>query len=78
MNPWQKPSLRRKTVVEPYAWVDIDSQLRSKQTSLRDIPLYTKQEWQGLTLEDIDDIGVSKDWVCGARWAEAKLREKNT
>jgi hypothetical protein len=25
-----------------YAWVDIDSQLRSKQTSLRDIPLYTK------------------------------------
>ena len=65
-------------MVEPYAWVDIDSQLRSKQTSLRDIPLYTKQEWQGLTLEDIDDIGVSKDWVCGARWAEAKLREKNT
>ena len=36
------------------------------------------REWQGLTLEDIDDIGVSKDWVYGARWAEAKLREKNT
>jgi hypothetical protein len=65
-------------MTEPYAWVDIDSQLRSKQTSLRDIPLYTKPEWQGLTLEDIDDIGVSKDWVAGARWAEAKLREKNT
>ena len=65
-------------MTEPYAWVDIDSQLRSKQTSLRDIPLYTKHEWQGLTLEDIDDIGVSKDWIAGARWAEAKLREKNT
>ena len=38
----------------------------------------TKREWRGLTLEDIDDIGVSKDWVYGARWAEAKLREKNT
>jgi hypothetical protein len=37
-----------------------------------------EREWQGLTLEDIDDIGVSKDWVCGARWAEAKLKEKNT
>ena len=37
-----------------------------------------KREWQGLTLEDIDDIGVSKDWVYGARWAEAKLKEKNT
>ena len=36
-----------------------------------------KREWQGLTLEDIDDIGVSKDWVYGARWAEAKLKEKN-
>ena len=37
-----------------------------------------EREWRGLTLEDIDDIGVSKDWVYGARWAEAKLREKNT
>ena len=36
-----------------------------------------KPQWQGLTLEDIDDIGVSKDWVYGARWAEAKLRERN-
>jgi hypothetical protein len=36
------------------------------------------REWQGLTFADIDDIGVSKDWVYGARWAEAKLREKNT
>jgi hypothetical protein len=62
-------------VVEPYAWVDIDSQLRSKQTSLRDIPVYTKQEWQGLTFEDMD--WISKDWIAGARWAEAKLKEKN-
>ena len=36
-----------------------------------------EREWRGLTLEDIDDIGVSKDWVYGARWAEAKLKEKN-
>jgi hypothetical protein len=36
-----------------------------------------EREWQGLTLEDIDDIGVSKDWVYGARWAEANLKEKN-
>ena len=41
-------------------------------------PLYTKPQWQGLTLEDMDDIGVSRDWVYGARWAEAKLKEKNT
>jgi len=29
---------------KPYAWVDIDSQLRSKKTILRDIPLYTKPQ----------------------------------
>ena len=43
-------------MVEPYAWVDIDSQLRSKQTSLRDIPVYTKQEWKGLTDEELMEI----------------------
>ena len=74
-------------MTEPYAWVDIDSKLWNHRTSLRDIPLYTKQElqnveiikpeWQGLTFADIDDIGVSKDWIAGARWAEAKLKEKN-
>ena len=37
----------------------------------------TKRQWQGLTDEDIDDIGVSKDWIAGARWAEAMLKEKN-
>ena len=35
-------------------------------------------QWQGLTLKDIDDLAVSMDWIAGARWAEAKLREKNT
>ena len=40
-----------------------------------------KTEWQGLTPKDIDDLAVSMismDWMAGARWAEAKLREKNT
>tara|TARA_R110000868_G_scaffold8110_1_gene41863 strand:- start:481 stop:753 length:273 start_codon:yes stop_codon:yes gene_type:complete len=37
-----------------------------------------KPEWQGLTFADIDDLGVSKDWIAGARWAETKLKEKNT
>lgn len=42
------------------------------------IPLYTKpHQWQGLTFADIDDLAVSMDWMAGARWAEAKLKEKN-
>ena len=66
-----------------YAWVDIDSQLRSKQTSLRDIPLYTKQEWQGLTDDDVNEItkdviAFKSDVVAFIREAEAKLKEKNT
>ena len=69
---------------EPYAWVDIDSQLRSKQTSLRDIPLYTKQEWKGLTDEEIHDCFQNrgsdklKTRKMIAAAIEAKLQEKNT
>lgn len=69
------PALRN----EPYAWVDGNSRIQSKQIDpLVDIPLYTRPQWQGLTFADIDDLGVSKDWIAGARWAEAKLQEKNT
>jgi hypothetical protein len=31
-------------MTEPYAWVDIDSNLWNHRTSLRDIPLYTKPQ----------------------------------
>ena len=64
---------------EPYAWVDIDSQLRSKQTSLRDIPLYTKQEWKGLTdaeIEEFENMELGTHDLCLE--IEAKLEEKNT
>ena len=63
---------------KPYAWQAVGGTIWNHKTSEDDTPLYTKPQWQGLTLDDIDDIGVSKDWVYGARWAEAKLREKNT
>ena len=64
---------------KPYAWVDIDSQLRSRQTSLRDIPLYTKQEWQGLTdaeIEEFENMELGTHDLCLE--IEAKLQEKNT
>jgi len=66
-------------MTEPYAWVDVDGFVRYKKYSEHDTPLYTaKTEWQGLTLADIDDLEVGRDWIAGARWAEAKLKEKNT
>ena len=66
-------------MTEPYAWLDIDSQLRSKQTSLRDIPLYTKPEWQGLTdaeIEEFENMELGTHDLCLE--IEAKLQEKNT
>jgi hypothetical protein len=66
-------------MTEPYAWVDIDSQLRSKQTSLRDIPVYTKPEWQGLTDDDVNEAYAAGDAyrIRIVRLIEAKLKEKN-
>jgi hypothetical protein len=34
--------------------------------------------WVPLTLDDMDTLEISKEWLAGARWAEAKLKEKNT
>ena len=72
-------------MTEPYAWVDIDSNLWNHRTSLRDIPLYTKQEWKGLTDEEIHDCfqnrGRGSDGLKTRKMIaaaiEAMLREKN-
>ena len=73
------PALRN----EPYAWVDGNSRIQSRQIDpLVDIPLYTKQEWQGLTDDDVNEItkdviAFKSDVVKFIRETEAKLREKN-
>ena len=36
-----------------------------------------RREWVGLTLDDMEELAVSKEWLAGTRWAEAKLKEKN-
>ena len=41
-------------------------------------PPQPEREWVGLTLEDMQDLNVSKDWIDGARWAATLLLEKNT
>ena len=66
-------------MTEPYAWMAVGGTIWPHKTSEDDVPLYTaKTEWQGLTLADIDDLEVGRDWIAGARWAEARLKEKNT
>jgi len=38
---------------------------------------YTLRKWQGLTDEDWIIGKRSADYIAGAEWAEAKLKEKN-
>lgn len=40
-------------------------------------PAIEKRVWVGLTIEDMQDLNVSKDWIDGARWAATLLWEKN-
>ena len=63
--------LNPDTKAEPFApdWVNYR---QGKIDGARD-----KRPWVGLTLSDMDDTAVSKDWLAGARWAGIKLKEKN-
>ena len=58
------------TKQEPVAWMMLENKL---------VPIHTappQREWQGLTDEDVGT--VSDEFLEGALWAEAKLKEKNT
>jgi hypothetical protein len=63
---------------KPYAWVDIDNKIWNHRTSLRDIPLYTKPLWQGLTdaeIEKFENMELGTHDLCLE--IETKLQEKN-
>ena len=36
-----------------------------------------QRRWVDLTFADMETFDVSLDWIAGARWAAAKLKEKN-
>jgi hypothetical protein len=67
-------------MTEPYAWVDGNSRIQSKQIDpLVDIPLYKKLPWQGLTdaeIEEFENMELGTHDLCLE--IEAKLEEKNT
>jgi len=78
MNPRIKELLARPGLERLNDWVSIGPVQRVALEEFTELVAAQEREWQGLTFADIDDIAVSMDWVAGARWAEAKLREKNT
>ena len=70
---------------KPYAWQAVGGTIWNHKTSEDDIPLYTKQEWKGLTDEEIHDCfqnrGRGSDGLKTrkliAAAIEAMLKEKN-
>ena len=74
-----------QAMTKPYAWVDGNSRLQRYQIDpLVDIPLYTKQEWKGLTDKELMEIlgyvtnGYIPDYTrIFVDAIEAKLKEKN-
>jgi transcriptional regulator with XRE-family HTH domain len=62
----------------------IDFDTKFSQPKARRINGQLRRDWVGLTLEDMGltlddvDLTISREWLAGARWAEAKLKEKNT
>ena len=66
-------------MTEPYAWVDGNSRLQTRQTDIGDIPLYKKPQWQGLTddeLEEFENMELGTHDLCLE--IEEKLQKKNT
>ena len=67
-----------------YHWDNPDSELeqwpyvvKAKQ-ALRKALAQPNKEWVGLTDEDMEDLFLSEDGVCFARYIEVKLKEKNS
>ena len=71
---------------KPVAWMREDEDCTDcivwEQTEEHTIPLYTappRREWVGLDDEEMKELrDANFDLLYGARWAERKLREKNT
>ena len=68
---------------EPVAWMDGQGNLfkhpddADRGQTMR--PLYLEREWVGLMDEDMQEPRTHIfDFINGARWAEAKLKERNT
>jgi len=74
--------------VEPVAWMTNSEQdvtaeflFSHVQTPMHNIPLYEappKREWIGLHWDDMpEEYAGDRSFLDGAKWAEAKLKEKN-
>ena len=59
-------------------WADRARDAEKKLKALNTSPQPAQRTWVGLTLEDMETLHWSPDFRAGAKWAAAKLNEKNT
>ena len=58
--------------------IEAEAKRRAARDEDDDTQVY-KKPWQGLTDEDMRDPKTQNfDFIYGARWAETKLKERNT
>jgi len=58
--------------------IEAEAKRRAARDEDDDTQVY-KKPWQGLTDEDMRDPKTQNfDFIYGARWAEARLKERNT
>jgi len=58
--------------------IEAEAKRRAARDEDDDTQIY-KKPWQGLTDEDMRDPKTQNfDFIYGARWAEARLKERNT
>jgi hypothetical protein len=69
---------------EPFGYFQLDLRMDAwvqNRDNKKGVPFYTappKREWVGLNWDDIPDVFVGDiDFMQGAKWALAKLKEKN-
>jgi len=78
MTPEQEEALRDylQEVITPLIEQVLVKKLGQAITFAKEELIQPKREWQGLT--DIDYAGLPLEQVGLVRWAEAKLKERNT
>jgi len=78
-KPARLPTAQQDLMGKPYAWVDGNSRIQSRQIDpLVDIPLYKKLPWQGLTklhAKLIAENSPNIEWA--VMLTEQALKEKN-
>jgi hypothetical protein len=67
------------TEEDEFRRIEAEAKRRAAQTDDDDDTQVYAKPWQGLTWEDMpEEYAGDSNFLSGARWAEARLKERNT